>query len=408
MAVSRADIVDRQFVARVSAMEPTLLRSDLDSPVRPGSTLTGRGALALFDVLVETRMVDLYARVLKARGEGFYTISSAGHEGNAAVAAALRPDDPAFLHYRSGGFFLARAQQVPGAHGSFDVLRGCCAAADEPIAGGRHKVFGSLPLAIPPQTSTIASHLPKAVGHALALDRRARWEGRVEDRVVVCTFGDASSNHASAVSALNTAAWVNWQRVPCPVLFVCEDNGLGISVRTPQGFLAANLSTRPGLEYVYADGLDMPHAYDAASYAIDHVRRTRSPAVLHLRTVRLLGHAGSDVEQLYRTPEEIEGTEALDPLLTAAALLVESGWLTPQAVLDLYEDTRRRIAAQADEAARRPRLTTAAEVMQPLFLHDAAVVGVPDLLAIVQDQELVTLDGHAGTITRHLDSPKEP
>ena len=48
------------------------------------------------------------------QGAGYYTIGSAGHEGNAAVAAALRPTDPALLHYRSGGFYLARARQVPG------------------------------------------------------------------------------------------------------------------------------------------------------------------------------------------------------------------------------------------------------------------------------------------------------
>jgi len=374
-AVNRAAIVDRRFREQVLALQPgPHPGDDLDAPVRPGTSLTARQALALFEAQVESRHCDLAARELKARGEGFYTISSAGHEGNAAVAAALRPQDPAFLHYRSGPFFLARAQQVPGPAGAFDVLRGCCAAADEPIAGGRHKVFGSVPLNVPPQTSTIASHLPKAVGHALALDRRARWEGTREDRVVACTFGDASANHATATAALNAAAWTTFQNVPCPVLFVCEDNGLGISVRTPRGWTAANLSSRTGLRYVYGDGLDLPHAWDAAVQAVGHVRRTRTPAVLHLRTVRLLGHAGSDVEQLYRTPEEIDATEAADPLLATARLLVERGWLHPQDVLHLYEATRERMAALADEAARRPRLRDAAQVMEPLFHHDEDAV----------------------------------
>src|SRR5690606_31564599 len=116
------------------------------------------------------------ARWLRGRGLGFYTIGSAGHEGNAIVAAALRPTDPALLHYRSGGFYLARAQQVPGHDGVDDVLRGLLAAADEPIAGGRHKVFGHHELAVIPQTSTIASHLPRAVGVAHAIGR-----GRSDD-----------------------------------------------------------------------------------------------------------------------------------------------------------------------------------------------------------------------------------
>ena len=71
-----------------------------------------------------SRHLDLAARWLRAPGQGFYTIGSAGHEGNAAVAAALRPTDPALLHYRSGAFYLARARQVPGHDPRRDVLLG--------------------------------------------------------------------------------------------------------------------------------------------------------------------------------------------------------------------------------------------------------------------------------------------
>src|SRR5262249_56432599 len=97
---------------------------------------------------------------MQQQGGGYYTISSAGQEGNAALAAALRPDDPALLHYRSGGFYCARAAQVEGSDAIRDVLRGIVAASTDPIAGGRHKVFGSEALNIIPTTSTIASHLP--------------------------------------------------------------------------------------------------------------------------------------------------------------------------------------------------------------------------------------------------------
>ena len=93
---------------------------------------------------------------------------------------ASRPTDPALLHYRSGAFYLARAGQA-GRDGVPDVMQGVAAAIDEPIAGGRHKVFGNHELAVIPQTSTIASHLPRAVGVAIAIDR-ARKLG-VECRV---------------------------------------------------------------------------------------------------------------------------------------------------------------------------------------------------------------------------------
>ena len=59
------------------------------------------------DEILEVYGTDFEARAMKARGEGFYTISAAGHEANAALGAVARPTDPALLHYRSGAFFLA-------------------------------------------------------------------------------------------------------------------------------------------------------------------------------------------------------------------------------------------------------------------------------------------------------------
>jgi 2-oxoisovalerate dehydrogenase E1 component len=374
MAVSRAAVVDDNFRAQVSALTSVARRTDLDAPVVAGASLTAREAIALFEVQITSRHCDLIARELKTDGQSFYTIGSSGHEGSAAVAAAVRPDDPAFLHYRSGAFYLSRAAQVPGAHGALDVVLGLVASSDEPIAGGRHKVFGSLPLAIPPQTSTIASHIPKAVGCALAIDRKARLTGVADDRIAVCSFGDASSNHSTAVGGINAALWATQQNVPVPALFLCEDNGFGISVRTPQGWVAANWAGRSNLAYFTADGLDLVESFEVAQQAVRHVRQHRKPAFLHLRTVRMLGHAGSDVEQLYRTLPEIEATEARDPLLATARLLVSNGWLQPDEVLGLYEEVRGRLAAMGREAVRRPKITTADEVVAPLFRHDEAAI----------------------------------
>jgi 2-oxoisovalerate dehydrogenase E1 component len=403
VAVSRAEIVDARFVDHVRRLPaPALLRDDLDAPVRPGSGLRARDAIALFDVMIESRWCDLVSRELKNAGRSFYTIGSSGHEGNAAVAWALRPDDPAFLHYRSGGFFLARARQHGGPDGAFDILRGVVAAADEPIAGGRHKVFGSVELHIPPQTSTIASHLPKAVGCAVSIDRRARLFGEADDRIAVCTFGDASSNHSTATGAFNAAGWTDYQRVPCPVLFVCEDNGIGISVRTPEGWVGHAHARDERLAYFAADGLDLPDAYDQAAAAVAYVREHRRPAFLHVSVVRMLGHAGSDVEQLYRSREEIEAAEARDPLLRAAELLVGGGWMTPEAIVALYEDTRERVRALGREALRREPLTDAAEVMRPLFQHDEARVTAA--ISAVDDAARLALFG--GALPEHDDRPR--
>jgi 2-oxoisovalerate dehydrogenase E1 component len=371
-AVPDRDPVERHFAesVRALAVPQQPLRADPAAPVRPGSALTGEHCLALFSAQLASRHLDVAARWLRAHGAGFYTIGSSGHEGNAALAAALRLSDPALVHYRSGAFYLARAAQAsPPRDGVADVLLGLAAAAAEPLAGGRHKVFGHPDLHVIPQTSTIASHLPRAVGLAFAISRAARlgvatrWPA---DAVVLASLGDASLNHSTATGALNTAAHCAYQRLPLPLLVVCEDNGLGISVRTPPGWVAAAWSARPGLRYYAADGSDLASVYDTALAAATWVRERRSPAFLHLRMVRLGGHAGFDAEASYRPPGEIAADLAADPLLGTARLLVGAGLLTPEQVLAAYEEGRAAVLARAAEVAGVPRLASAGQVMAPL------------------------------------------
>lgn len=352
---------DVHFLERAASLRPPAV------PARPGA-LSAERLLELFDAQIGSRHLDLAARWLRAEGSGYYTIGSSGHEGNAAVAAALRPDDPALLHYRSGAFFLERARQVPGGDPLRDVLLGLVAAAEEPIAGGRHKVFGSHRLHVIPQTSTIASHLPRALGVAFAIERAARLGVETPwppDALAVCSFGDASANHSTATGAINAAVNTGFQGLPLPLLLVCEDNGIGISVRTPPGWIHAAYGSRPGLAYFHADGCDLADAHAVASRAAGWVRERRRPAFLHLRTVRLMGHAGSDVESSYRTPAELAADLDRDPLLRTARLLVDSGAATPTEITDRYEAKRAEVMALAAKAAGARRLASAEEVMAP-------------------------------------------
>jgi 2-oxoisovalerate dehydrogenase E1 component len=378
-----AEQIDEYFTTTVTAMADHTGPGtpDRDEPVEAGSGLSVQQVLELFDAQLGSRHLDLAARWLRSKGKGFYTIGSSGHEGNAVVAGALRPTDPALLHYRSGGFFLQRARQVQGTDPLRDVLLGIVAATDEPISGGRHKVFGRHDLNVIPQTSTIASHLPRAVGVAFSIGRAAKlgapcpWP---DDAVVACSFGDASANHSTAIGAINTAIHAAYQGFPLPLLFVCEDNGIGISTKTPTGWIAVNFGNREGLEYFAADGSDLPAAHASAKMAADWVRTHRKPALLHLRTVRLMGHAGSDFEAAYRTPSEITADFDRDPVLCTAQLLIERGHLNPTEVLALYENKRTEVLELAEQVSKLPQLNSAAAVMKPLLDGlDAAVAAQP-------------------------------
>ncbi|MEW1590225.1 thiamine pyrophosphate-dependent enzyme, partial [Micromonospora vinacea] len=428
--------LDDRFRETLAALPAAERRRDPADPVTDDAPLTGAQVLDLFDAQVTSRQLDLAGRWLRSFGEGFYTIGSAGHEGNAAVAAALRPTDPALLHYRSGAFYCLRAaqaaadptpstapesapetestvgrapsadaevseaepsgsEQVTEAAGGFaayadaarDVLRGMVASSLEPIAGGRHKVFGRADLAIVPTTSTIASHLPRAVGMGLAVERLRRLDSagrrtgagvRVgsgagaahapwpPDAIVVCSFGDASVNHASATAAFNTAGWYDHAGLRIPVLFVCEDNGLGISVRSPEGWVEATLRAKPGIRYFSADGADPVRTYEVAAEAAAWVRRNRRPAVLHLRTVRLMGHAGADAESAYRSPSELAEDLDGDPVAATARLLVDAGVATGEELLARYDETGWQVRRLAEEVLGEPKLASAADVVSAL------------------------------------------
>jgi 2-oxoisovalerate dehydrogenase E1 component len=347
--------------------------------------------LDLFETQCLSRHLDLRARELKNEGRCYYTIGSAGHEGNAALGKAFRLTDMAFLHYRSGAFFIQRAKHFPGSTPVHDMMLSFVASSEDPIAGGRHKVLGSRELFVPPQTSTIASHLPKALGTALSISRARDLKLNSElpkDALVYCSFGDASANHASAAVAINSASWISYQNVPVPLVFVCEDNGVGISVPTPNDWIAANYSNKPGIAYYTCDGLNLCDTYKVASAAIQYARVRRRPVFLHVKTVRLMGHAGSDVESTYRSLKDIEATEFQDPLLHSARRLVEDCGISQNEVLDIYHAVGERVAHVAEYTCTRPKLTTPDQVRASLTSCDHKKVA-PPVPTRVQFEELL-------------------
>jgi len=397
--VNRAEICDvnfQEFVRDWSGRADA--KPSPGEAILEGSALDAGGFRELFESQLISRHLDLMARVLRVQNKVFYTIGSSGHEGNAMVARLTRHTDPAFLHYRSGAFMAERFRKLPGMDPIMDSALSFAASKEDPASGGRHKVWGSKPLWVLPQTSTIASHLPKAFGTAVAIEQGRRIGCQLpipDDSIAICSFGDASSNHATAQTAFNAAAWTAYQKLPSPVLFVCEDNGIGISVKTPTDWVARNFRDRADLDYFFADGLDLAGGYGDVQAAIEHCRRTRRPTFLHLRTTRIMGHAGTDFEIEWRSIEELCAVEAGDPLLRSAAIALESGLMSKDEILGLYEDTRRKCFAAAEDADRRPRLTSLEDVMAPLAPYTPAAVKAEATRAADADKRIAAFGSEA-------------
>ena len=95
----------------------------------------------------------------------------------------------------------------------------------------------------------VASHLPLAVGMALAVRKRG------EHHVVCCFFGDGAAAEGEFAESLNLAALWN-----VPVLFVCENNLYAMGTALKYSHAATDLVTKgtaQGVESMNVDGMDL-------------------------------------------------------------------------------------------------------------------------------------------------------
>ena len=378
------------FVAKVAAAELPPARS---ATCFADVGVSAAQALDLFSAQLASRHLDLLARDLKLKNQAFYTIGSSGHEGNAGIASVFRHTDMAFLHYRSGAFMIARAKQLAGTDMIRDIVLSLVAAKADPIACGRHKVFGSKSLSVPPQTSTIASHLPKAVGASASI-KRAQTLGfkhsMADDSVVLCSFGDASANHSTALGAFNQAQWIARSGYPLPLVFICEDNGWGISVPTPPAWIEHKFGAQPCWTYLQADGLNLADVIRAAKTAEHIARIDKKPVFLHFRCVRLLGHAGTDIETQYRSEQDLLATEQNDPLLHTARMLIAEGIASAEHVIKLYQQMAETVRQVAKEVIGSAQLGSATDIMASI-VPPTLSRAVPDMPS---DAKRKTAFGH--------------
>ena len=367
---NRAKIIDENFLSLIKNGNFPSSQSKLSLL---DTNFSSKDLISIFESQLISRHIDIKARNLKNDGKCFYTIGSSGHEGNAVFGRIFQIHDMAFLHYRSAPFFIERSKQLNGSTPIYDLALSFMASSEDPISGGRHKVIGSKELNIPPQTSTIASHLPKAVGTAFSIDRAKDLsiseKYLKDDSIVLCSFGDASANHATALSAFNTASLISSQGGHVPIIFICEDNGIGISVPTQANWIEENFKNRYCIDYIKTDGLNLIDLLNKSLIAEQACRTKRNPIFLHMKTVRLMGHAGSDVELGYQSVKDLENSENNDPLLHSSRILIENKCLTTEEILALYELSRKQVNHVFNTATLRPTLKTSNEVISSISLN---------------------------------------
>ena len=181
----------------------------------------------------------------------------------------------------------------------------------------------------------VGGGIPIAVGAALSAKKRGT------SQVVMCFFGDGASNEGAFHEALNMASV--WK---LPVVFVCENNGYGMSVSTARSTSVTDIADRAAgyaMPGVIVDGNTFADVAAASFEATDRARRGEGPTLIECKTYRTRGHSRSDRNR-YRTKEEIETWLAKDPIGRFEAELTTLGFFEAAELEAIRADVEREIA----------------------------------------------------------------
>jgi acetoin:2,6-dichlorophenolindophenol oxidoreductase subunit alpha len=191
----------------------------------------------------------------------------------------------------------------------------------------------------------VGGGIPIAVGVALSMKKQKRRS------VVVCFFGDGANNEGAFHEALNMASI--WK---LPVIFVCENNGYGMSTSTKRSTAVKDVAERAdayAMPGVIVDGNRFAEVTQAAFEAVERARCGEGPTLIESKTYRIRGHSRSDRNR-YRSKEEIEAWQARDPIRALELELGALGLASSEEIGRIREGVEREIADAIEFAKASP------------------------------------------------------
>ena len=316
---------------------PITYEGDFDIvPASPSDFKEGE-LLKVYRTMLTSRRLDEKMMTLLKQGKGFFHIGCAGHEAaQAAVGMHARPGYDWFcMYYRDMTMNLSLGLTPR------EALLAHLAKADDPNSGGRQmpEHFGLRDKNVMTTSSSVGAQFLPALGFGMAAQQRG------EDAFVYASCGDGATSQGDFHEALNWAA-----RIKAPVLFLVQDNKYAISVpvseQTAGGTAFKLAAGYEGLKRARVDGTDFFRMHALAKAAIDHIRGGNGPVCIVADVVRLLAHSSSDNHTTYRTPEELEQDQQIDPIARMEMQLVEASLLTDERI----EEMRREVKGEIDDA----------------------------------------------------------
>jgi len=290
--------------------------------------------------LFEEKIIDLYARGLVPGLAHLYV----GEEAIAVgVCANLGDEDYITSTHRGHGHVIAKGAELKYMMAElFGKKTGYCKGK----GGSMH--IADVAIGILGANGIAGGGIPIAVGAALSAKIRKT------DQVTACFFGDGSSNNGTFHEGLNFASVHR-----LPLVFVCENNGFGISVSQKQHQAIQDISIRAAaynMPGITVDGNDVLTVYEASGKAIQRARAGEGPTLVECKTYRWRGHHEGDPNQgkRYRTMEEVQEWVKKCPIRRFEEKLVSKKVLTKLKAKKIWEEVEKEIDEAVEFANQSP------------------------------------------------------
>ena len=210
-------------------------------------------------------------------------------------------------------------------------------------------------------------------GVTLAVGAAHAFKMQKRPAIMVAFFGDGAMNRGPLFEAFN------WAKLfELPVLFVCEDNGYSVTLRTRDvtgGPPAIERVKAFGIPVETVNGNDVIEVEAAARRLIGEVRGGGGPRYLHANTYRWFGHLAHD-RGLYRDAAEVAAAKQDDCIVHAERWLMQQG-VGAAALGALRDDAQQVIDAAVREALAAPWPDAAQTFTDVQTVGSAAQSAVP-------------------------------
>jgi pyruvate dehydrogenase E1 component alpha subunit len=269
---------------------------------------------SMYVSMKKIREFETKAATLFAEGEipGFVHLYVGEEAVATGISENLRKDDYITSHHRGHGHIIAKG-------GDLNKMMAELFGKEDGYCKGKG---GSMHIA-DAERGILGANGIVGAGHNIAAGAGLSIKYRETDQVSICFFGDGSTNQGTFHESMNLAAI--WK---LPVVFVCENNGYGISMSQERHQAIKDIADRGagyGVPSVVVDGNDILAVYEAGKEAIERARKGLGPTLIEAKTYRHRGHFEGDAT-IYRTKEEVNEWLKKDPIPRFVEFLLENGF----------------------------------------------------------------------------------